>query len=585
MLHSSTFLRILVEYLTICIIVKRFLILFSNSICLKQEAFINLSKARLYDNVSPVSRQNLSGRPYELKLSPTGNPVDRKAHFTQSSHKPKSNFLSECIERGMVSQTTDFMKIDELLAEYENKNLNNEMCASVYYGIDCTNDFIHEGTLFQLMFLRRFLSQRFNVVLVIGGGTTLVGDPSYKLRKNRQDSAYFSEVLGSGDGAQFDTSREEAISSVATKILSLPMEVNGELIRPKVHQIEDLESEVDVVTEMCNPYKVFVFNNRDLYKKVNLMEYLESVARNMNVGRMLARDCVKMRIVEKDGEHNRRSVNMDLSELMYMSLQAMDFVYLAQRMNCKIQLGGNDQMGNIVSGIELAESLGISNVFGLTTPLLEDKFGEKISKSGSNCFLKITKETSPHEFWSHFRSIDDSLVERYIKWFTKVPLERIEESISDHYNTAKMLLADELTGVIYGKQVVDLIHKFCLSKRFEDLVPFMKSKEVDLGTFQDLVNLTKLVPNYELTSAKLKEGVDLVLVLDTLRVPQFSNSSFHSNKRFIKEGACRINGQVVDDIGYKLTQKDVVKLTNCGKEHKYILIQLGKRKLYFVIVT
>ncbi|UKJ88169.1 tyrosyl-tRNA synthetase [Theileria orientalis] len=485
----------------------------------------------------------------------------------------------------MVSQTTDFVKIDELLAEYENKNFNNEMCASVYYGIDCTNDFIHEGTLFQLMFLRRFLSQRFNAILVIGGGTTLVGDPSYKLRKNRQESSYFSEVLGPVNGVQFDTSREDAICSVATKILSLPMEINGEVVRPKVHHITDLESEVDITMEMCNPYKVFVFNNRDLYKKVNLIEYLESVARNMNVGRMLTRDCIKMRIVEKDREHNRRSVNMDLSELMYMSLQAMDFVYLAQRLNCKIQLGGNDQMGNIVSGIELADSLGINNVFGLTTPLLEDKFGEKISKSGSNCFLKITKGTSPHEFWSHFRSIDDSLVERYIKWFTKVPLEKIEETISDHYNTAKVLLADELTSVIYGKQVVDLIHKFCLSKTFEDLVPFMNSKEVDLEVFQDLVNLTKLVPHYELTSAKLKEGVELTLVLDSIRVPQFSNSSFHSNKNFIREGGCKINGQVVDDIKYKLTQKDVVKLTSCGNEHKYILIQLGKRKLYFVIVT
>ncbi|XP_954018.1 tyrosyl-tRNA synthetase, putative [Theileria annulata] len=516
------------------------------------------------------------------------------------------------MERSMISQSTDFVKLDQLLTSYQTQNFNNSMYNSIYYGIDCTNDFIHEGTLFQLLLLRRFLSEKFNVVLVIGGGTTLVGDPSYKLRRNRNDKFYFSNFVLNKDKSEFDTTNEQSIEQIATKILSLPIKIdntspdnNNNYALPKVVRVSDLSTDLDVSSEMCNPYRVFIVNNRDIYNRVNLMEYLETVARNMNVGRMLSRDCIKIRTVDKDGTGYKKSINMDLSELMYMSLQAMDFVYLAENFNCKIQLGGNDQLGNIISGIELASSLGIGNIFGITTPLLKDKFGEKISKTGSNCFLKITNKISPHEFWSHFRSVDDSVLEKYyhylysyiyiwpinnilysyLKWFTDVSLDKIKETMAEHYNSGKVLLADELTRLLYGNQMVELIHKFCMSKQFSELKPFLTNFDTNMEEFESFINFSKAVPHINLTSQQLsKVGVKLLEVLDAVRVPQFSNACFHSNKKFIKEGGCRVNGNVVTDVNYTLTEDDVVKLTSEGNHYKYISIQMGNRRLYFLIV-
>eukprot|EP00375_Theileria_parva_P003596 XP_766281.1 tyrosyl-tRNA synthetase [Theileria parva strain Muguga] len=512
MLPSLSFSTFLTKFSIICAI----LITFSKFDF--SECFVILPKSKFCTFEGYQTPNKLDQLSQKFVLSSLEGPLDRESHFTRIEHEPVSRILSQCMERSMISQSTDFVKLDQLLTSYQTQNFNNSMYNSIYYGIDCTNDFIHEGTLFQLLLLRRFLSENFNVVLVLGGGTTLVGDPSYKLRRNRNDNFHFSNFILNKDNSEIDTTNEQAIEEIATKILSRPIKIentglyNDVIVVPKVVRVSNLESDLDILSEMSKPYRVFIVNNRDIYNRVNLMEYLETVARNMNVGRMLARDCIKIRMLDKDGTGYKKSINMDLAELMYMSLQAMDFVYLAQNFNCKIQLGGNDQMGNIVSGIELAgehdtngSSLGIGNVYGITTPLLKDKFGEKISKTGSNCFLKITNKTSPHEFWSHFRSVDDSEVENYLKWFTDVSLDKIKESILEHYNSGKVLLADELTRLLYGNQTVELIHKFCMTKNFSDLTPFLTNSGTNLEDFESFINFSKAVPHINLTTEQLSK--------------------------------------------------------------------------------
>lgn len=473
-------------------------------------------------------------------------------------------------------------------------------------GIDLTNNFIHEGTLFQLFVLRRFLAHKFNVVIILGGGTTTVGDPSYKIRRSNAavgssdtgchaDNAILNQECIVPSSSPENTS---AILDIVTKVLTQSIEIpGGDIVHPSLSFSSELsESDVRRVTSSC--YNVVCLNNRDLYDRVTLSEFLATVAGNMSVGRMLSRDCIKARMSFSESNATKLKANMNLAEFMYMSLQATDFIHVASKFNSILQLGGSDQMGNIMSGVDLSSSLGEAGktVFGITTPLLRTPSGEKISKSVGEGLLKITTDTKPLAFWSHFRSVDDAVVEDYLRWLTRVPLSLIKDTMSRHINDGKVrleiyraillqvLLADELTTAMFGRDYTDALHKYWLAR---DVGALTRSRE-DLSAedYDSFVKFTKCVQSVALDPEELEGGVEFGSLLDQLRTPQMVSGKFYSNRRAIREGTCRINGSVVSSVNYKVGPGDLLR-SSCkdGRVFKYITIQFGKHQLFFAILN
>ncbi|EKX73796.1 tyrosyl-tRNA synthetase, putative [Theileria equi strain WA] len=528
-------------------------------------------------------------------FSSSSQPRDGQCPIKSGTPTVTSRFLADCVDRGLIFQATDMSKLDDLLCESAKGIFcQDSTYPAVYYGIDCTNNFIHEGTLLQLLLLRKFLSQKLNLVIVIGGGTTVVGDPSYKQRKNRIKKDGNVQVTKSTildkpwNDSIVEEGNEKAILGAIYKILSPPLTVDGKEVYPNI--INTSENDANISNRIKSPYNVIIINNRKLYENVSLMEYLEIVAKNMNLGRMLSRDSIKLRINNESDKVERKrpfsGINMDLSELMYMSLQAMDFIYVASKFNVKVQLGGSDQMGNIVSGLELADALGMKDLVGVTTPLLQDKHGEKISKSNANCLLKITRDTVPSVLWTHFRNIDDDLVLSYLKWLTDVSMEKIEDSINEHINTAKILLADELSAKLYGKESVDAIHKYGLSKDFQSLQPYLDGKmNVPIGEYNLFASFSQSVPHTRVSEEKLKEGIEFHELLDSVRIPFLATGIFYTNKQSIRDGICKINGRLETNIKHKVTCEDIKSIkSQDGHVLNYIVLQVGKRQIYFVLI-
>ncbi|KAK1443304.1 tyrosyl-tRNA synthetase like protein [Babesia gibsoni] len=547
----------------------------------------------LYNNykaTSPAHRSGLSrknGCPSYSSL-----PCSREGVFNTQGKAVKSHCLSQLVERGVISQATDLQKLDEFLCSSEALNMRAKgQIPAVYYGIDLTNNFIHEGTLLQLLVLRRFLAHKFNVVIILGGGTTTVGDPSFRSRRSKASITSYDE--GSNEKSVildqecwFPNHSEEnelAILNIVAKVLTKPIELDGgNKLVPSLSFASKLDKEdIDKITS--NSFNVVVVNNRDLYDTVKLSEYLGTVANNTSVGRMLSRDSLKSRMSCKDGDDKKLQVNMSLAELMYMSLQAMDFVHVAAKYNAVIQLGGSDQMGNIVSGVDLSRSLGDAGktLFGITTPLLQTPSGEKISKSVGESLIKITTETRALPFWSHFRSVDDAVVGDYLRWLTSVPLSSIQETLSKHVNEGKVLLADELTTTVFGKEYTDAIHKYWLSSDSTTMtMPAGKCSPHDYDSF---VKFTECAPSITLRREQLNDGIEFGDMLDQLRTPQMVSGFFHSNRRAIREGSCRINGSLVTSVNHKITPEDFIHITSEDERSLYyVTLSFGKRQIYFV---
>ncbi|ORM39339.1 Tyrosine--tRNA ligase [Babesia sp. Xinjiang] len=514
--------------------------------------------------------------------------------FSVKGKTVKSPFLFELIERGLIANATDLARLDELFCSRESAAKSTDVPA-VYYGIDLTANFIHEGTLLQLLLLRRFLAQGFNVVVLLGGGTTLVGDPSFKSKRTKatitsseSGNTRYNAILDRiTPCASVKEDNYAGILEVVKKLLTRELEtVDGHLVHPAL-KLASAIGDGDLTKVTSTPYNVVVVNNRDIYDRVTLTEYLGTVARNMSVGRMLSRECIKSRLLytEEAGVTTLRMANMDLAEFIYMSLQATDFVHVASKYNAVIQLGGSDQMGNIMSGIELAN--GLNNLskplFGITTPLLQTRSGEKVSKSNSEELLRITADIPPLVFWSHFRNVDDQVVGRYLQWLTQVPINNIDEALAKHVNTAKVLLADELTSSIFGKRYTDALQEHWVKG---DVANVTKPREnCSTEEYDSLVTFVDCVPHVEVSLDQLTQGVPFAELLDMLRTPQLVSGLFYSNRRAIREGTCRINGIVETHVDRLVTANDLLNVScEDGRSMQYIALQFGKRQLYLAVL-
>jgi tyrosyl-tRNA synthetase len=306
-----------------------------------------------------------------------------------------SQALRALTERGYINQCTNLEGLNALL---------DERSAPVYLGFDATADSLHVGHLMAIMAMRRLQQCGHKPVVLVGGGTTRIGDPSFR-----------SEAR--------PTLTEEQIAS------------NIAGIRKAFGQFLEFGD---------GPADAVMFNNADWLDSLSYVGMLRDVGRHFSVNRMLSFDSVKSRLARQEG--------LSLLEFNYMVLQAYDFLELSRRVDCRIQMGGTDQWGNIVSGVDLVRRVDSKEVFGLTVPLLTTASGAKMGKTASGAIWLNADRLSPYEYWQFWRNTEDGDVARFLRLFTDLPLDEIAEVVADVHgiNEAKKRLADEATRLAHG---------------------------------------------------------------------------------------------------------------------------------------
>jgi tyrosyl-tRNA synthetase len=312
-----------------------------------------------------------------------------------------SSFLAAATERGYVHQCTDAATLDARLAAGP---------VTAYIGYDCTADSLHIGSLLGIMLLRLFQKSGHKPIVLMGGGTTRIGDPSGKdeVRPLLTDEAIAANMAG--------------IRQVFAKFL----------------QFGD------------GPTDAVMVNNADWLDELRYIPLLREVGRHFSVNRMLTQDSVRMRL--------EREQPLTFLEFNYQILQAYDFVELARRNDCALQMGGSDQWGNIVAGVELGRRVAAKTLFGLTTPLMATASGVKMGKSVGGAVWLNAERLSPYEYWQYWRNCEDDDVGRFLRLFTELPLDeiaRLERLTDGAINEAKKILATEATALCHDRAAAE----------------------------------------------------------------------------------------------------------------------------------
>ena len=412
-----------------------------------------------------------------------------------------SSFLRVMSERNFIHQITDWTSLDTLLSE---KNM------VAYIGFDCTADSLHVGSLVQIMMLRYFQKCGHRPIVLMGGGTTKVGDPSGKddarqllsdneIEKNKQGiKAVFEKYLNFGDG----------------------------------------------------PSDAIMCDNDEWLSGLEYVQFLRDYGRHFSVNRMLSFDSVKLRL--------DREQPLSFLEFNYMILQAYDFLELSRRFDCCLQMGGSDQWGNIVNGVELARRVDQKSVFGLTTPLVTTASGAKMGKSAQGAIWLNSDRLSPYDFWQYWRNTEDEDVDRFLKLFTELPLDeiaRLSALKGNELNEAKKILAHEVTQLCHGRDAANSVAESA-RKTFE---------EGSIG--QDL-------PFIIINKNDLEDGVWVIEAMRKLALIQSNGEG----RRLIANGGVRVNDTVINDPEKQLNVSDIsisgmIKLSAGKKRHALVKLQ------------
>ena len=412
-----------------------------------------------------------------------------------------SSFLRVMSERNFIHQVTDWTSLDTLLSE---KNM------VAYIGFDCTADSLHVGSLVQIMMLRYFQKCGHRPIVLMGGGTTKVGDPSGKddarqllsdneIEKNKQGiKAVFEKYLNFGDG----------------------------------------------------PSDAIMCDNDEWLSGLEYEQFLRDYGRHFSVNRMLSFDSVKLRL--------DREQPLSFLEFNYMILQAYDFLELSRRFDCSLQMGGSDQWGNIVNGVELARRIDQKSVFGLTTPLETTASGAKMGKSAQGAIWLNSDRLSPYDFWQYWRNTEDEDVDRFLKLFTELPLDeiaRLSALKGNELNEAKKILAHEVTQLCHGRDAANSVAESA-RKTFE---------EGSIG--QDL-------PFIIINKNDLEDGVWVIEAMRKLALIQSNGEG----RRLIANGGVRVNDTVINDPEKQLNVSDIsisgmIKLSAGKKRHALVKLQ------------
>ena len=409
-----------------------------------------------------------------------------------------SSFLRVMSERNFIHQVTDWKSLDTLLSE---KNM------VAYIGFDCTADSLHVGSLVQIMMLRYFQKCGHRPIVLMGGGTTKVGDPSGK------DDA--RQLLNDNEIEK----NKQGIKAVFEKYLNF-----GE-----------------------GPSDAIMCDNDEWLSGLEYVQFLRDYGRHFSVNRMLSFDSVKLRL--------DREQPLSFLEFNYMILQAYDFLELSRRFDCSLQMGGSDQWGNIVNGVELARRIDQKSVFGLTTPLVTTASGAKMGKSAQGAIWLNSDRLSPYDFWQYWRNTEDEDVDRFLKLFTELPLDeiaRLSALKGNELNEAKKILAHEVTKLCHGRHVANSVAESA-RKTFE---------EGSIG--EDL-------PFIIINKNDLENGVWVIEAMRKLALIQSNGEG----RRLIANGGVRVNDTVINDPEKQLNVSDIsisgiIKLSAGKKRHALV---------------
>ncbi|MEO0995779.1 MAG: tyrosine--tRNA ligase [Pseudomonadota bacterium] len=404
--------------------------------------------------------------------------------------QPKAEFLRVMVERGYVQDCTDLAGLDEALLEGP---------LTAYIGFDCTAPSLHVGSLVQIMMLRWFQQTGNRPIVLMGGGTSRIGDPSF---------------------------RDEARSLMTDETIADNM--------AGIRQVFARYVDFDAGAMMAN--------NADWLDGLGYIAFLRDIGRHFSVNRMLAFESVKTRL--------DREQSLSFLEFNYMLLQAYDFLELCRREGCLLQMGGSDQWGNIVSGIDLTRRVAGTEVFGLTSPLITTADGKKMGKTAAGAVWLNAEMRAPYEFWQFWRNTGDADVGRFLKLFTELPVaecERLGALQGSEINEAKVVLANAVTTLAHGAEAASAAEATA-RETFEAG-----------GAGADL-------PTVSLAASDLEDG----LTAAQLFVLAGLAKSGKDAKRLISEGGARIDDVAVADPGETITAErlaEPLKLSAGKKRH------------------
>ena len=407
----------------------------------------------------------------------------------------ESQFMQLMYDRNFIHQVTDERELDAMMARDQ---------VTAYIGFDCTANSLHVGSLVQIMMLRHLQKCGHRPIVLMGGGTTKVGDPSGK------DDA--RQLLSDEDIKQ----NKEGIRKIFEKYL-----VFGD-----------------------GPTDAIMVDNDEWLSNLEYIKFLREYGRHFSVNRMLSFESVKLRL--------DREQPLSFLEFNYMILQAYDFLELQRRHNCILQMGGSDQWGNIINGVELVRRVDQNSIFGLTTPLVTTASGEKMGKSASGAIWLNSDRLSPYEFWQFWRNTDDGDVGRFLRLFTEIPLDEIiklEMLRGSELNEAKKVLASEITKLCHG----------------------LSASESAAGTAQKIFEeglISADLPTILIDTKQLEQGI---WIIEALKQAEFIKSN-GEGRRLINNGGAKLNDIAVVDPDRKIFISDanpdgVIKLSSGKKRH------------------
>ena len=407
----------------------------------------------------------------------------------------KSDFLHTLKERGFIHQISDESGLDDLFAKET---------VTAYIGFDPTAPSLHAGSLIQIMMLHWMQATGHRAISLMGGGTGMVGDPSFK---------------------------EEARQLMTV-----------DTIEGNIASIKRVFS--NYLTYGDGPKDALMINNAEWLRSLNYLEFLRDVGRHFSVNRMLAFDSVKTRL--------DREQSLSFLEFNYMILQAYDFVELAKRYDCRLQMGGSDQWGNIVNGIDLGHRMGTQQLYALTSPLLTTSSGAKMGKSATGAIWLNADMLSAYDFWQYWRNTEDADVSRFLKLYTTLPITevaRLSALAGSELNEVKKILATEVTAILHGRPAAEL------------------AAETARKTFEE-GGVAENLPSIEVPAAELDAGIGLL----SLIVRAGLAASNGEARRHVQGGAVRVNDHAVSDerklIGSgEITSDGVIKLSLGKKKH------------------
>ena len=402
-----------------------------------------------------------------------------------------NKFLKEFKDRGFFYQCTGEENLSQLLDKEKIR---------AYIGFDCTAESLHVGSLLQIMCLRLLQKHGHQPIVLLGGGTTRIGDPSGK------------------DKTRTILSEEE--------------------IEKNINNIEKiLKNFLDDKDPETKP--IFV-NNYTWLKNLNYISFLRDVGKHFTINKMLSFDSVKIRL--------EREQSLSYMEFNYMILQAYDFLELNKKEKCMLQIGGSDQWGNIVNGVDLIKRYSNNHVYGLTTPLITLASGAKMGKTESGAVWLDKKFLSSYDYWQFWRNIDDRDVLKFLKIFTDINVDEIENIKDDNINELKILLANKATSMLHGEDEA------------------RKCQETAKQTFSE----NSLGDNLPTTQINKKMLDDNISILDLVILSKLESSKSEI-RRLIKGNGIKINGQAISDEKFLITEdlfkSNLIKLSLGKKKH------------------